>query len=307
MARREADVVSCTKCGSRVPDQRSRCGRCGSTATIVERAPASSSGVSSRLIAVGVGALALVAAAAWTLSPGAGVAVASSQPGASVASASVTSAANASAGGEPKTSSPDLPAEATGGDYVRSGVAAYNSGDLATAAAKLTEAVRNDPDDAVALDHLGQVLVRSGKAREAIQYFDRAIALNQSEWKYRFNRARAFSELQDWSLAVAGYQDAVRLFPSDYVTHFNLAKAREAGGDLTGAIESYGKAVELAPGQADFHLWYGRALDRAGRSKDAVAAYKQFLELEPGAPQAEKVKARLAELGDPAGERPRLP
>jgi Flp pilus assembly protein TadD len=306
MARREADVVSCTKCGSRVPDQRSRCGRCGSTATIVERAPASSSGVSARLIAIGVGALVLVAAAAWTLPPRAGVAVASSQPGGSVGSPSVTSA-NASTGGERRTPSPDRPAEATGGDYLRSGVAAYNNGDLATAAAKLTEAVRNDPDDAVALDHLGQVLVRSGKAREAIQYFDRAIALNQNEWKYRFNRARAFSELQDWSLAVAGYQDAVRLFPSDYVTHFNLAKAREASGDLTGAIESYGKAVQLAPGQADFHLWYGHALDRAGRSKDAVAAYKQFLELEPGAPQAEKVKARLAELGDPAGERPRLP
>ena len=300
MARRQTAVVSCSKCGSRVPDQRARCGRCGSTATIVERAPASSSGVSSRLIAIGGAALVIVAAAAWTLSPRIEVAVASREPRASVASAAV-----ASTGGERRTPTAGVAAEATGSDYVRSGVAAYNSGDLATAAAKLTEAVRNDPDDAVALDHLGQVLVRSGKAREAIQYFDRAIALSQNEWKYRFNRARAFSELQDWSLAIAGYQDAVRLFPDDYVTHFNLAKARDASGDLTGAIESYGKAVELAPGQADFHLWYGRALDRAGRSKDAVPAYKHFLELEPGAPQAEKVKARLAELGDPAGERPR--
>jgi len=257
------------------------------------------------MIAIGVGALVIVAAGAWALSPRTDVTAASSQPRASVAAASGAAAAVASTGDAGRSPSPGAPAEATGGDYLRSGVAAYNSGDLATATAKLTEAVHNDPDDAVALDNLGQVLVRAGKAREAIQYFDRAIALSQGEWKYRFNRARAFAELQEWSLAIAGYQDAVRLFPSDYVTHFNLARAREASGDLTGAIESYGKAVELAPGQADFHLWYGRALDRAGRSKDAIAAYKQFLELEPGAPQAEKVKARLAELGDPAGERPR--
>jgi tetratricopeptide (TPR) repeat protein len=189
----------------------------------------------------------------------------------------------------------------TTADYLRSGVAAYNSGDLAAAEAMLAEAVRTDPNNAEALDHLGQVLVRAGKARDAIQYFDRAIALNQGEWKYRFNRARAFSEVGEWALAIAGYEDAVRLFPGDYVTRFNLAKARESSGDLSGAIESYRKAVELAPGQADFHLWYGRALDRAGRSKDAVAAYKQFLELEPNAPQAEKVRARLVELGEPAG------
>jgi tetratricopeptide (TPR) repeat protein len=248
------------------------------------------------VIAVGAAAVVVAGAAVWALSPRSDVAAVSSRPPQSVASSVASTAGTA------PPASRLAPGDVTTADYMRSGVAAYNAGDLAAAEAKLAEAVRTDPDDADALDHLGQVLVRAGKARESIQYFDRAVALNQGEWKYRFNRARAFSELQQWSLAITGYQDAVRLFPGDYVTHFNLARARESSGDLQGAVESYGKAVELAPSQPDFHLWHGRALDRAGRSKDAVAAYKQFLELEPSASQADKVRARLVELGAPAAE-----
>jgi tetratricopeptide (TPR) repeat protein len=186
--------------------------------------------------------------------------------------------------------------------FSRSGIAAVNSGDLATAEAKLRASVEADGQNAETLNNLGQVLVRAGKAQEAIAYFDRAIAIADTVWAYRFNRARAYAEMKDWANAIAAYTDASRLFPTDYATHFNLAKAREASGDLPGAVESYGKAAELAPGQADFQLWYGRALDRAGRQQDAVAAYKRFLELEPSAPQAEKVRARLAQLGASTGE-----
>jgi tetratricopeptide (TPR) repeat protein len=104
--------------------------------------------------------------------------------------------------------------------------------------------------------------------------------------------------LKDWTNAIAGYRDAAGLFPGDYITQFNLAKALEASGDLPGAVDAYGKAADLAPGQADFQLWYGRALDQAGRGPEAIAAYKRFLELEPDTPQAEKVKARLAQIGE---------
>jgi tetratricopeptide (TPR) repeat protein len=192
----------------------------------------------------------------------------------------------------------------TSADHSRGGVAAYNAGDLGKAAEQLQKAVEADPENAESLNNLGQVLVRSGKARDAIAYFDRAIAIAADVWAYRFNRARAYAEMQDWPKAIAGYTDAARMFPGDYVTQFNLAKARQASGDLPGAVEAYGKAAELAPGQADFQLWYGQALEQAGRRQDAVAAYRRFLELEPDAPQAERVKARLARMGQPVTKTP---
>jgi tetratricopeptide (TPR) repeat protein len=250
----------------------------------------------SRLIAVGVG-LVLIGGAAIALTAG----PKSSAPTGAKPSASVVSTSEATDFVPRRTVEADAPqpADVTSADFSRTGLAAYNSGDLASAEAKLKGAVEVDGQNAEALNNLGQVLVRAGKASEAIAYFDRAIAIADSVWTYRFNRARAFAEMKDWAQAIAGYNDAVRLFPDDYATHFNLAKAREASGDLPGAVESYGKAAELAPGQGEFQLWYGRALDRSGRQQDAVAAYKKFLELEPDGPQAEKVKARLLTLGGP--------
>jgi tetratricopeptide (TPR) repeat protein len=301
-AQGKAESLACAACGSPIPDRRGRCGRCGSTATTT--VPTSSAAASlsrSQLLVIGVGVFLLV-----------GVAIAltsGSNPSASAAAKTSPSAANRTASTDfvPRKTdvdAPPAPDDVTSADFSRTGLAAYTSGDLASAEAKLKAAVVADGQNAEALNNLGQVLVRAGKAREAIAYFDRAIAISDGVWTYHFNRARAYSEMQNWAQAIAGYNDAVRLFPGDYVTHFNLAKAREASGDLPGAVESYGKAAELAPGQGEFQLWYGRALDRTGRQQEAVSAYRKFLELEPDAPQAEKVKARLAQLGDPSAGAP---
>jgi tetratricopeptide (TPR) repeat protein len=185
-----------------------------------------------------------------------------------------------------------------GADAARAGIAAYKGGDVAAAVTQFTAAVERDPNNAEALNNLGQALVRSGRAREAIPYFDRAIGIENSVWSYHFNRAKACGDLKDWGQATAGYTEAARLFPDDYVTQFNLAKALQAKGDVPAALQAYAKAAELAPGQPDFHLWYGQALDQSGKRQEAAAEYRTFLELDPKASQAEKVKARLSELGE---------
>ena len=132
----------------------------------------------------------------------------------------------------------------------------------------------------------------------------------------RYVAGSGANERTDLSLsqsATDGYPGRVHwwahsvLFPDDYVTQFNLAKARQADGDLTGAIAAYGRAAELAPEQAEFQLWHGLALERGGQTADAAAAYRRFLELEPNGPQAEKVKARLAQVSGGAGGTPVTP
>ena len=285
-----SDALLCAACGASVPSARGRCGRCGGRTKEAPASPAAQSGSRSitfaaigGALAVGALAIAMLSRSPEPVSPGPQQAVTPATPAQPVAPAAGESAA---------------PVYAVAGiDASREGVASYNAGDVASAVGRFTAAVEADPNNADALNNLGQVLVRSGRAREAVPYFDRAIAITDSVWSYHFNRARAYGELKEWRQAVVGYTDAARLFPDDYITQFNLAKARQADGDLQGAIQVYAKATELAPGQADFHLWYGQALDLGGKAREAVAAYRRFLELDPNAAQAEKVKARLAQLG----------
>ena len=180
-------------------------------------------------------------------------------------------------------------------------IAAYNRGDVTGSLEQFQAAVDADPQNAEALNNLGQALVRGGRPREAIPYFDRALRIAGGVWAYHFNRARAYAQLEEWSPAIAGYREASRLFPDDYVTQFNLAKALRANGELEQAISGFARAIELAPGQADFHLSHGLALEAAGRPAEAVAAYRRYLELENAAPEADKIKARIARLeGAPA-------
>ena len=158
------------------------------------------------------------------------------------------------------------------------------------------QAVQADPRDAQALNNLGQALVRAGRARDAIPYFDQAIAVSGSVWTYHFNRAKAYGELQDWSRAVTGYRQAAGLFPQDYATAFNLARALQASGDLKGAIDEFQRAINLAPGEPDFPLALAHALESAGRPADALSAYRRSLELQDSGPTAEKVRQRIEEL-----------
>jgi tetratricopeptide (TPR) repeat protein len=181
-------------------------------------------------------------------------------------------------------------------DPSREGRAAYLRGDLSAAVERFTGAVAAEPRNADALNGLGQSLVRAGRAADALPYFDRAIAIEDDVWAYRFNRARAYGELGEWARAVAEYRAALRLFPDDYVTEFNLARALQADGRINEAVASFERAARLAPGQADFQAALGRALEAARRPREAAAAYRRYLELNPAEPSVDKIRARIGEL-----------
>ena len=284
--------VTCGACGAKVREDRARCLRCG--APLGAPAAETTRKVSTRAIAIVAGVIVLGGIVALVSSRPAGIAPV-------VAEAAATPPAG-TPGGAPASPGRGVPNQnvidpgVRSMDESRSGVAAYNRGDVAGSIGQFTAAVEADPGNADALNNLGQALVRAGRAREAIPYFDRAVAAADAVWAYHFNRARAYSELKEWGRAVAGYREAARLFPQDYVTAFNLARALQANGDLPAAITQFERAITLAPGESDFHLSHAFALETAGRPRDAAAAYRRYLELEESGPQAEKIKARIAQL-----------
>ena len=284
------DPVTCAACGAKVREDRVRCLRCGQTLVAVKaQGPR---GV--RIGTIGIVAACLVCAGL----------VAIIADGVSSAAPSSTTAGTGSSRpveltGPAVAPAPEQPIPepvATALDSRRSGAVAYGRGDLTAALDQFGKAVAANPDDPDALNGLGQMLVRAGRAREAIPYLDQAVSIAGDRWAYHFNRARAYGELQEWASAIAGYRDAARLFPDDYVTQFNLARALQANGDLAGAIAGYERAIQLAPSEPDFHLSRAYALEKAERPADAAAAYRQFLGLDPQAPQADKIKARIAQL-----------
>jgi tetratricopeptide (TPR) repeat protein len=176
------------------------------------------------------------------------------------------------------------------------GATAYMAGDYATALGQYRAAVERNPQDAESLSNLGQVLVRMNKADEAIQYFERAVSILPDRWAYQFNLARALGLVGRLDDSVTAYRRAQQLFPDDYVTTFNLALTLHKRGDDEGAVEQYQKAIALQPEDASFRLALATSLERLQKRSEAAAAYQEYLRLSPSGPDADKVRARIAEL-----------
>ena len=181
------------------------------------------------------------------------------------------------------------------------GSEAYRSGDFTGALAQYREAVKRNPEDAEAHSNLGQVLVRMQKPEEALPHFDKAIALIGNRWAYHFNRARALGLLQRWDEAVAGYRQAQQLYPDDYAIAFNLGQALQRSGNDAAAVEEYKRAASLDATEPSFQMAIGMAYERLQKPAEAAAAYSEALRLAPEAPDAERVKARIAKLTRPSG------
>ena len=214
-------------------------------------------------------------------------------PGAPVANAATTSVAPAVT---PPPSSSIPASEPAFLDAARGGTSAYARGDFGAAIARYQEAIEKNPNNLDALNNLGQTLVRTGRAAEAIPYFERAIALNLTNWGPRFNLAHAYADLQDWPKAVAAYRVALQVLPDDYVTYYNLGLALHRQGQEEAAVQTFQKAIELAPGEPTFHLSLGISYERLQKPAEAVQAYEDYLTMAPTAGDAPQVKSRIESL-----------
>jgi Flp pilus assembly protein TadD len=191
---------------------------------------------------------------------------------------------------------PPEPAERPFVDPAGKGSLAYAAGDYNASLVQYLAAVEKNPQDSESLSNLGQVLVRLNRTAEAIPYFERAVAILPARWAYHFNLARAQGLLGRTDDAIAGYRRAQQLFPGDYATAFNLGMTLHHKGDEAAAVEEYRKAITLLPDDASFRKALGISYERLQKGPEAAAAYQEYLRLSPDAPDAEKVRARIAQL-----------
>ena len=297
-----AQTTSCTGCGAKFAIDRERCPKCRTEVPRVD--PAAQAAHSKRLAQVSaaiVSIFLLVVGGLWMMREpapdDAAMAIAATRDPLAARRQPPRSAGSA-ARATPDAERPFL-------DAAGKGTVAYTAGDYESSLARYEEAVRQNPQDAESLSNLGQVLVRMQRTAEAIPYFERAASLNPNRWAYRFNLARALSLLQRWDEAIAAYRQAQTLFPDDYATTFNLALTMHKKGDDAGAVAEYKKAIGLNPGDASFRMALAISYEALQQKSEAAGQYVEYLRLSPLAADADKVRAKIAQLtGTPASAPP---
>jgi|SRR5450631_29554 protein O-GlcNAc transferase len=134
------------------------------------------------------------------------------------------------------------------------GEVAETKGELEAARAHYEEATQCDPRNLRAWLNLGVVSALQERWRDAVDAYDRALAIDAANPTAHYNRGLSLAALGDSSAARAALVAAIAYRPNFPDAHAALADCFENEGRLSDAIGALHKAVEQSPGHPGYLL-----------------------------------------------------
>ncbi|HEU0282912.1 MAG TPA: tetratricopeptide repeat protein, partial [Gallionella sp.] len=144
----------------------------------------------------------------------------------------------------------------------------------------LTEHTANHPHDASGWFLLGACHHQLQQLPEALQAFERVLAIEPRHIQARLAKGVVLSALERPQEALQVLRKALHLAPNDAQLLLNLAILQEQGGDLHGALERYEQALRHHPDWTPALLNRGALLLRLQRLPDALANNRRLAELQ---------------------------
>jgi predicted O-linked N-acetylglucosamine transferase (SPINDLY family) len=161
------------------------------------------------------------------------------------------------------------------------GLALHKQGRLNDAVACYEKALSKWPKHFPALHMLGVVHAQTRQYESAVNFFDRAIAINAGVAEAYNNRGIALQKLGRFEAAIASYDKAIALKPKIAQAHSNRGIALKELQRFDEAVSSYDTALNLEPRAAETHLNRGIVLHELKRFEEAIASYEKALSLKP--------------------------
>lgn len=138
----------------------------------------------------------------------------------------------------------------------------------------------------------GTLALRGGDVKQAITFFEAAVAKEPELAEYRANLGAALLEQAKagdkaaGERALAELELAVQWGPTLPTAHTNLGLARLLAGDAKGALAALDQAVKIDPRHVPALYNRAAALNALGRLDDCLAALDATLAIAPGFPPA---------------------
>jgi tetratricopeptide (TPR) repeat protein len=166
-------------------------------------------------------------------------------------------------------------------EYVSQGVAFLEKGSHEKAVEYLEEAIKLDPNEAMAYFYRGGVLGQMRRPDKVIDDFDVAIKLQPMFSKAFFNRGNSYGEKKELDKAISDFTEAVRLDPGEYKGYANRGLLLSEKGNHVKAIDDFTEAVRLKPQFPDAFFGRSKAYDDLKKFDLAIADYSEAIRLNP--------------------------
>ena len=178
------------------------------------------------------------------------------------------------------------PGDAMAGAGTSLGVLLQQEGRTQEAFAAYREAIRRDPESALALTNLGAILVEVGQLEEALQPLQEAVVLDPQDASARSNLGAALQRLGRTDEAVACLEAAIELDSNHAAAWGNLGNVFQDQLGLEDALLAHGRALALEPENPDLHWNYAMTLLLSGDTEAGFEEYEWRLKLPKIAPRA---------------------
>lgn len=170
-------------------------------------------------------------------------------------------------------------------------------GRRAEAIAVLRDGIQQFEGERLLHFNLGSLLVEDGRERQALQEFDRALALDAKFIAAYDAKAAVLIRQNDGDAARATLEASLAHRPPNAKTHYLLGVLYGQVGDWIQSVEHLTRAIALQPDDANAHASLALSLSEAGRYEDGLSALQRARALDATSAQVARVTAALIESG----------
>jgi tetratricopeptide (TPR) repeat protein len=188
-----------------------------------------------------------------------------------------------------------------GAEEFAKGVAAFNSGNNAAAAAAFEESMKKAPDLPEVRVNLALAYMRLSRTPEAVAQLEKARSLAPDKPSVLFQLGEAYVEMKDYDKAIAAIEEGLKRAPTanDPVAldgMVTLGAVYFAKGDNDKAIAQFEKALTLKSDAAAPRLGLAKAQFSKGELDKALTNFKLLMTTSPGTTEALQAQAFVTEL-----------
>ena len=175
--------------------------------------------------------------------------------------------------------------------FMSQGARELDAGEYENAVVSYSKIYDKYPYMTEAIYSLGVVKMREGNFDEAIEYFNKALVVNENHEKTQkalknvagnmFNEGNNFYRRRDYNNALDYYKKVIAIDNSFYQAYFKLGQVEKQLKNKLGAIKAYTKSVEAKP---DFYQgWYMLGVTKRsdGDNQGALLAFQKATDINP--------------------------
>lgn len=167
---------------------------------------------------------------------------------------------------------------------LQTAIAAHKAGQLAQAERLYRRHLAAEPEAALALSNLGQILLARGEAEAALALFRSAASAEPRFAAAQAHCGNALMALGQLAEAHAAFDQALAINRSAVEALAGLATLRQRQGDVWDSLSYWQRAAAAAPQRTDIRQNLALVLADADRLEEAAAEMDRVVRAEPDAP-----------------------